>query len=116
MSGMQEHPTTRTLNTSSISTTLNFPYTWIGTAKLDLKPSGHGTLALELIGDTKVSYLMTWPHVRPWFIARTQPALRCIPDAEAVARVFADAAETRISQPVISRGTDHNDNNAVAAE
>lgn len=101
---------------AALTMTLNFPYTWIGTAKLDLKPSGHGTLALELIGDTKVSYLMTWPHVRPWFIARTQPALRCIPDAEAVARIFADAAETRISQPVISRSTDHNDNNAVAAE
>ena len=72
---------------AALTMTLNLPYTWIGTAKLDLKPSGHGTLAFELIGETKVSYLMSWPHVRPWRIARTQPALRCIPDAEKVARI-----------------------------
>ena len=44
---------------------------------------------------------MTWPHVRPWHISRTQPALRCIPDAAAVARIFAEAAETRIAEPQI---------------
>ncbi len=46
---------------------------------------------------------MTWPHVRPWKMARTQPALRCIPDAEKVARIFAEAAEARISEPTIAR-------------
>lgn len=101
---------------AALTMTLNLPYTWIGTAKLDLKPSGHGTLAFELIGDSRVSYLMTWPHVRPWSMSRTQPALRCIPDAEKVGRIFADAAETRISQPVISRSTARDGSNAVAAE
>ncbi len=100
---------------AALTMTLNLPYVCIGTAKLDLKPSGSGTLAFELIGDTRLSYLMSWPHVRPWRIARTQPALRCIPDAEAVARIFADAAETRISQPQVSRIENH-DGNAVAAE
>jgi len=74
-----------------------------------------GTLAFELIGDTKLSYLMTWPHVKPWTLSRTQPALRCIPDAQKVASLFAEAAETRIAEPQIMRmeggGVD-----AVAAE
>lgn len=100
---------------AALTMTLNLPYTWIGTAKLDLKSSGHGTLAFELIGETRVSYLMSWPHVRPWHIARTQPALRCIPDAENVAQIFAEAAETRISEPRIERVTQQ-DGNAVAAE
>ena len=100
---------------AALTMTLNLPYTWIGTAKLDLKPSGHGTLAFELIGETKVSYLMSWPHVRPWHMARTQPALRCIADAENVARIFAEAAETRISEPRVQRVTQP-DGNAVAAE
>ena len=100
---------------AALTMTLNLPYVCIGTAKLDLKSSGHGTLAFELIGETRLSYLMTWPHVRPWHVARTQPALRCIPEAEAVARQFADAAETRIAQPQVSR--DHSpDGDAVAAE
>ncbi len=100
---------------AALTMTLNLPYTWIGTAKLDLKPSGHGTLAFELIGDTRISYLMSWPHVRPWRMARTQPALRCIPDAENVARIFAEAAETRIAEPKLER-VSQPDGNAVAAE
>ncbi len=100
---------------AALTMTLNLPYTWIGTAKLDLKPSGNGTLAFELIGDTRVSYLMTWPHVRPWYMSRTQPALRCIPDATTVARIFAQAAETRISEPRVERITEHG-SNAIAAE
>ena len=100
---------------AALTMTLNLPYTWIGTAKLDLKSSGHGTLAFELIGETKVSYLMSWPHVRPWRIARTQPALRCIADAQNVAQIFAEAAETRISEPRVERVTQQ-DGNAVAAE
>ncbi len=100
---------------AALTMTLNLPYTWIGTAKLDLKPSGHGTLAFELIGETRISYLMSWPHVRPWRMARTQPALRCIPDAERVARLFADAAETRIAQPRVER-VETEGGSAVAAE
>ena len=100
---------------AALTMTLNLPYTWIGTAKLDAKPSGHGTLAFELIGDTKLSYMMTWPHVRPWRITRTQPALRCIKDAADIAAIFAEAAETRISQPQVTR-VQSTDGNAVAAE
>lgn len=101
---------------AALTMTLNLPYTWIGTAKLDEKPSGHGTLAFELIGETRLSYLMTWPHVRPWYMARTQPALRCIPDAAKVAAIFADAAETWINQPQVTRTEIQDSGNAVAAE
>lgn len=100
---------------AALTMTLNLPYTWVGTAKLDTKPNGTGTLALELIGETRLSYLMTWPHVRPWYMSKTQPALRCIPDAAAVAEIFAEAAETRINQPQIGRITAQ-DGSAVAAE
>lgn len=84
---------------AALTLTLNLPYTWIGNATLSVGKAGHGTIAFELIGDTRLSYVMTWPHVRPWFMARTQPALRCIPDAATVARIFAEAAETRVSEP-----------------
>ncbi len=100
---------------AALTMTLNLPYTWIGTAQADVKKDGTGTIAFETIGDTRISYLMTWPHVRPWKMARTQPALRCIPDAANVARLFAEAAETRISQPQVKR-TQQPDGNAVAAE
>ena len=97
---------------AALTMTLNLPYTQIGNAGLDLKRSGHGTLAFELIGDTRFSYMMTWPHVRPWYMSKTQPAFRSIPNAEAVAQIFADAAEARVSTPRVERQTAA----AVAAE
>lgn len=102
---------------AALTMTLNLPYVCIGTAQLDCRPNGTGTIAFELIGGTRMSYLMTWPHVRPWRMARTQPALRCIPQAAEVARLFADAAETRVNAPQVSRTTDDTQGGtAVAAE
>ena len=101
---------------AALTMTLNLPYTQIGTAQLDLRRGGTGTIAFELIGQTRISYLMSWPHVRPWRMARTQPALRCIPDAARVAEIFAEAAETRIAQPRVAQVTRHSDGAAVAAE
>lgn len=100
---------------AALTMTLNLPYNWIGNAVADIKPSGHGTIAFELIGEDRLSYLMTWPHVRPWKMARTQPALRCIPNAAKVAQLFADAAETRVAQPQLTR-TSPSGSDAVAAE
>ncbi|MDT8857895.1 photosynthetic complex putative assembly protein PuhB [Paracoccaceae bacterium Fryx2] len=90
---------------AALSVTFNLPYAQVGTARLDLKRNGTGTIALETLGNTRLSYLVCWPHVRPWYIRHTQPALRCIPDAARVAGILAEAAETRISQPVITRGS-----------
>lgn len=102
---------------AALTMTLNLPYTQIGTAQATRRKDGTGTIALELIGDTRISYLMTWPHVRPWYMARTQPALRCIPNVEAVGAILAEAAETRINQPQVSRQSDNSASGAaVAAE
>ena len=87
---------------AALTVTFNIPYKKIAGASLDLKKAGTGTIALEILGDTKISYLVCWPHVRPWRMAKTEPALRCIPHAEKVASILAEAAETRISQPEIS--------------
>ena len=70
--------------------------------KMRLKSNGTGTIALQTLGDTRISYLVCWPHVRPWHFNRTQPALRAIPDAAGVAKILAEAAETRLSQPEVT--------------
>lgn len=100
---------------AALTVTLNLPYTQIANASLDLKRRGTGTIALETLGDTRLAYLVCWPHVRPWYLSRTQPALRCIPDAARVAQMLSEAAETRVSQPVIARNTNVSAH-AVAAE
>jgi hypothetical protein len=100
---------------AALTMTLNLPYVCIGNAQVALRKSGLGTITFELIGETRLSYLMTWPHVRPWYMSRTQPAFRSISDAERVAALFAEAAETRVSMPkVTQRGYSKTD--SIAAE
>ena len=90
---------------AALTVTLNLPYTQVANIDMDLKASGHGTLAFDLKGDTKLGYLMCWPHVRPWHVFRPQPALRCIPDAARIGQLVARAAESRLATPQVSMGT-----------
>lgn len=100
---------------AALSVTFNIPFAQVAAARLDLRRDGTGTIALETRGDARISYLVLWPHVRPWhFVA--QPALRCIPDAARIAGLLAGAAETRLSQPVVTRTAPDLPAAAVAAE
>lgn len=100
---------------AALTVTLNLPFKQIGAANLDLRKSGTGTIAFDLLGDTRISYLVCWPHVRPWRVSPTQPALRCIPDAEKIAAMIAEAAQARVSMPEVER-TRRAAPSAVAAE
>ncbi len=88
---------------AALTVTLNLPYTQVANASLSLRKNGTGTIALETMGETRLSYVMCWPHIRPWFMRRTQPALRCIPEAEKVARMIAEAADARVAVPQVAR-------------
>ncbi len=98
---------------AALTVTLNLPFTQV--ARADLKPGkrGTGSISLDLLGETRLSYLVCWPHIRPWVMRRTQPTLRCIPEAATVARLLAEAAETRIATPQITRAAPVQ---AIAAE
>jgi hypothetical protein len=96
---------------AALSVTFNLPFRQISAASLDDR-GATGTVALLTAGETRISWLILWPHARPWRFARAEPALRCIPDAAQVARLLAEAAETRLSHPVITRA----DPALVAAE
>lgn len=88
---------------AALTMTLNLPFKQVLNAELGLRKSGHGSIALEMNpeGGMGFSYVLTWPHVRPWRLKDPQPALRCIPDAKAVAAILAEAAQTAVSEPHI---------------
>ena len=88
---------------AALTMTLNLPYVCIANASANIRDNGRGTISFETNGEARISYMMTWPHVRPWAILRAQPSFRSIPDAARVAAIFSDAAEARVSQPVLSR-------------
>ncbi|MEO0389309.1 MAG: photosynthetic complex putative assembly protein PuhB [Pseudomonadota bacterium] len=88
---------------AALTLTLNLPYSQVANAVLDLRKGGTGTIALETMGKTRLSIFVIWPHARPWTFNPTQPALRCIPDAEHVAHLLGEAAEARVSIPQVAR-------------
>ena len=88
---------------AALTVTLNLPFKRIGSAELAVRNDGTGTIVFETGGDVRLSYLVLWPHVRPWHLKHTRPALRAVPDAANVAKIFAEAAETRIGQPEIGQ-------------
>ncbi|MCW2307782.1 photosynthetic complex putative assembly protein PuhB [Rhodobium gokarnense] len=71
--------------------TLNLPFSKIASADLATGKRGIGDIAMALRADERVSWLMMWPHVRPWRMFRCEPALRCIPEAEKVAGILGKA-------------------------
>jgi hypothetical protein len=83
----------------ALTVTLNLPFTRIAAADLKLHADGTGTIPLTLSGETRLAYLMLWPHVRPWKIGSPQPALRCIPDAERVAGLLARELSRVAAEP-----------------
>lgn len=88
---------------AALTVTLNLPFTQIGAAGLSRSAAGTGTLAFETLGDARISYLVLWPHARPWRMGRAQPALRAIPDALRVAEIFTEAAAARLNTPRVAR-------------
>ena len=87
----------------ALTMTINVPFKKLSAANLETKRDGTGTIALQTVDGMRFSYLVLWPHLRPWRFARTEPALRCIPDAAKVARLLAEVAEPEIASPEITR-------------
>jgi len=104
-----------------LTLTFNLPYKRIAAAGLHLDAGGTGDLPLTLLPPDHIAWLHLWPHARPWRVARAEPMLRCVPDAQRVARLLTQAwaeatggsAEPRAAA-VPSRGTSSNGRPAMA--
>jgi hypothetical protein len=68
---------------AALSVTLNIPFAQIAAVNRTDSENGSGTLTVQLLNDQRFSWLVLWPHVRPWRFAQPEPALRCIPDIDA---------------------------------
>ena len=90
---------------AALQVTLQMPFSKIENIAMDLRKGGTGTIAFEPAkdGGSQLSYLVLWPHVRPWHARVPHPAFRCIPRAQEVAEILADAAEGQLAQPKIAR-------------
>lgn len=76
--------------------TMNIPLGKIANAALKTRRDGSGDIPLGLADSKRVSYLLLWPHIRPWRLRAPEPMLVSIPDAAGVA---AKLAEVLTGQP-----------------
>ncbi len=74
----------------ALETRINVPLKHVISADLRMRDKQCGDIALSLSGERLLGYLLLWPHVRPWRIARPEPMLRALPDAQEVARLLAE--------------------------
>ena len=76
--------------------TMNIPLSKIANAALKTFSDGSGNIPLKLSDSGRVSYLLLWPHIRPWRLRVSEPMLNSVPDA---AKVAAKLAEALTGQP-----------------
>lgn len=82
--------------------TMNIPLGKIAGAALKTYRDQSGNIPLRLNDSSRVSYLLLWPHIRPWRLRMTEPMLNSIPDAAGVAAKLAEALTGRPGPSAIS--------------
>jgi hypothetical protein len=71
--------------------TMNIPLSKIANAALKTYRDGSGDIPLEINDSKRVSYVLLWPHIRPWRLRMPEPMLRALPDAAVAAAKLSEA-------------------------
>lgn len=100
----------------TLSMSVNLPFALIESADLRIRKSGKGDLPVTLHEESRPSWVVLWPHVRPWSMGRVQPMLRSVPDAARVGEVLAEAlvAYKGAQSPLGKRASTGGDQRRVA--
>mmetsp|Transcript_74815 Transcript_74815/g.103972 ORF Transcript_74815/g.103972 Transcript_74815/m.103972 type:complete len:231 (-) Transcript_74815:16-708(-) len=86
--------------------TATIPFKLIRSADLAVERDGTGIVALEVEQGQRVSWLLFWPHVRPWRMNDPHPAFRAVPEAETVAGILTEALSAHAATEVSTAAAD----------
>lgn len=70
---------------------INLPFAQVREAGFQAYADGTGDIPLTLTKEAGTSYMLLWPHARPWRFNPAQPMLRGVPEGAEVARILGDA-------------------------
>ncbi len=91
--------------------TVNLPFGLVESADLKVRKNGRGDLPVTLAPAQRPSWIVLWPHVKPWSVGRVRPMLRSVPKAQSVGELLADnlrefhgATTQRSTAPAVTRG------------
>ena len=71
--------------------TMNIPLSTIASAALKTYRDGSGDIPLRVSDSKRVSYVLLWPHIRPWRLRTPEPMFRALPDAAIAAARLSEA-------------------------
>jgi len=75
----------------AVPLTVNLPFSRIDAVDVRACRDGSGDIALLPERQSRVSYILLWPMVKPWRLLRVRPVLRGIPDVAGVSNLLAEA-------------------------
>lgn len=70
---------------------VNIPLTMIASAALRRDARDVGDLPLAVNAPKRLSYVLLWPHVRPWRLSQVEPMFRAVPRAGEMAEILSAA-------------------------
>ena len=70
---------------------INLPFAQIDGAGLTGNRDGTGNIPLQIAESGRLSWLVLWPHVRPWRLRNPEPMLRAVPGVEKAGQILAEA-------------------------
>jgi len=79
--------------------TVNYPFALVDGAGMRSRADGSGDIPLTMRKGSKLSYVVMWPHARPWKFGRPEPMMRSIPEADRVGRILGRALAAAAEQP-----------------
>lgn len=89
----------------ALPTAFNLPYTEFESVDVLERGDGSGDIALRFKPDVRLAWLVFWPHVRGFRMARTEPQLVGIDDVAAVAKLLAQQLHAHVARTHATDGT-----------
>lgn len=78
---------------------VNVPFSKVESVAMTEDADGNGNIAFGIGERPSIGYFMMWPHVRPWWLSRTQPMIRGIREPQRVAGLLKEALAKSVASP-----------------
>lgn len=76
---------------AALSLSANLPLSLVDAVDVKRRPDGSGTVVLTMSRSQRVSWVLLWPHVRPWRYLYPQPAMRAVEDVDRLVNALTEA-------------------------
>lgn len=75
----------------AVPVTVNLPFSQVTSADYRARRDGCGDIVITMSDSERPSWMILWPFVRPWSMAKVCPMLRALPESEKVAEIVRQA-------------------------